>query len=155
MRSTKSVMRTQLTAISDSLKHKIVTGELLLSAKGGSFMCGAFAAMKRETGYAVRSVHTGNDVCDGLILVESAILVAFYRQNNNIMASNYIIGIDALISRHQMAMKEHSFSVKAAIKEKDFNRKDIMYSRYLYAKDRVAFYRRKIKSKSDGIVEKR
>lgn len=155
MRSAKRAIRAQLSTISDSLQHKIVTGKLLLSGGEGSFICGAFVAMKREAGFAVLSSRTENDVCDGLILVESAILIAFHMQNNDIMASNYVIGIDALISRHQLAMKEHSGSVKVAIKEKDFERKDIMYSRYLYAKDRVAFYRRKIQSKSDGIVEKR
>lgn len=155
MQKKRRTIGSQLETISGNLRHKINTGKLLLASGDGVFICGSFAAMKRATGYAVLSARAEDDVCTGLNLVESAILVVHHLQNNDLMSSNYIIAIDRLVSRHQVAMEEYATSVKAAIKEKDFDRKDIMYSRYLCSKDLVNFYRHKIKSKSNGIVEKR
>lgn len=155
MSKRKRAFRAQLQTISGSLKHKADAGILLFSHGKNSFVCGAFTAAKTEAGYTVWSDRSTDAVCEGLQLVESAILVAHHMQRNDIMTSNYIISVDALITRHLRAMEIHSHSVKMAVKSGDFERKDIMYARYLFAKDRVTFYRRKIKSKSNGIVKKR
>lgn len=155
MKSKKRIIKSQLDTISGNLQRKFDNGSLVIAEGRDSFACGRFTVSKDESGYKVTSSRAVNAVCEGLTLVESAILVAVNSQKNDFMASDYIVALDGVFSRYMRAMEAHSHSVKMAIKEHNYEQKDIMYSRYLFAKDRVAFYRHKIKSKSNIIVEKR
>lgn len=151
----KRAIQRQLGSISASLRKKIISGDLVVAVDEKTFVCGEHVAFKTDEGFMVRSISKEDDICEPLSLVESAILVAYYSQKCDIMAMDHIITMDALCARHVRDMELHSQSVKTAIKANDFEQKDVMYSRFLFAKDWVAYYRRKIKNKSNIIVQKR
>lgn len=155
MQYSKRAIQRQLGSISASLRKKILSGDLVVAVDEKTFICGEHVAFKTDEGFVVRSDSREDDICEPLSLVESAILVAYYSQKCNIMEMNHVIAMDALCVRHARNVELHSQSVKTAIKANNFEQKDVMYSRFLFAKDRMTFYRRKIKNKSNIIVQKR
>lgn len=127
------------------MKPEIVNGlkELIDSAKIESYMfpvkkgnrinIGSYSVAETKEGYSVKSYKTNTIIAETCTLDAALAIAKSYAKNKTVNIKN-ILSIDSHLMKHKLDCMFYKHSLKAA---KDYQRYEILYTRYQISRDSV------------------